>query len=80
MRKKKKLADTLLAYRAEEALKVAVAEAIAEHRRNGIPIAIWRNGKVVRLHTDQKEVREEQSKYKKGKHKKRDVGSKQLKK
>ena len=76
----KKLAGTLLAYRAEEALKVAVAKAIAEHRRNGIPIAIWRNGKVVRLHTDQKEVREEQSKYKKGKHKKRDVGSKQLKK
>ena len=80
MRKRKKLANTSLAYRAEEALKVAVAEAIAEHRRNGIPIAIWRNGKVVRLHTDQKEVREEQSKYKKGKHKKRDVGSKQLKK
>ena len=76
----KKLADTLLAYRAEEALKVAVAEAIAEHRRNGIPIAIWRNGKVVRLHTDQKEVREEQSKYKKVKHKKQDMGSKQLKK
>ena len=76
----KKLADTLLAYRAEEALKVAVAEAIAEHWRNGIPIAIWRNGKVVRLHTDQKEVREEQSKYKKVKHKKQDMGSKQLKK
>jgi len=31
------------------------------------------------LYTDQKEVREEQSKYKKGTHKKRDIGSKQLK-
>ena len=72
----KRLADTLLAYRAEEALKVAVAEAIAEHRRNGIPIAVWRNGKVVRLHTDQKDVREEQSKYKKVKHEKRNVDSK----
>ena len=36
----KKLAGTLLAYRAEEALKVPVAKAIAEHRQNSIPIAI----------------------------------------
>ena len=69
MKKKKKLSNTLLAYRAEEALKVAVAEAIAEHHRNGIPIVIWRNGKVVRLQTDRKEVREEQSTYTTNKHK-----------
>jgi hypothetical protein len=80
MKKEKKTHSTAMAYSAEKALKRAVAKAIAEHRRNGIPIAIWRNGKVVRLHTDQKEVREEQSKYKKGTHKKRDMGSKQLKK
>ena len=67
MKKEKKVHSALLAYRAEEALKVAVAEAIAEHRREGIPIAIWRNGKVVRLQTDQKEVREEQSTYIKSK-------------
>jgi hypothetical protein len=40
-----------------------VAEAIAEHRRNGIPIAIWRNGKVVRIPADQIEVREPQIEY-----------------
>jgi len=54
----------LLAYRAEEALRKAVAEAIAEHRRNGVPIAIWRNGKVVRIPSDQIEVREPQVEYK----------------
>jgi hypothetical protein len=50
----------LLAYKAEEALRKAVAEAIAEHRRNGVPIAIWRDGKVVRIPADQIEVREPQ--------------------
>lgn len=54
----------LLAYRAEEALRKAVAEAIAEHRRNGIPIAIWRNGKVVCIPADQIQVREPKSEYK----------------
>ena len=54
----------LLAYKAEEALRKAVAEAIAEHRRNGAPIAIWRNGKVVRIPSDQIEVREPQVEYK----------------
>ena len=43
-----------LAYRAEEALRKALAEAIAEHRRNG---------KVVRIPADQIEVREPQVKY-----------------
>lgn len=38
-----------MAYEAEKALKRAVAKAIAEHKRNGIPIAIWRDGKVVRI-------------------------------
>jgi hypothetical protein len=40
-----------------------VAEAIAEHRRNGVPIAIWRDGKVVRIPADQIEVREPQVEY-----------------
>jgi len=53
----------LLAYLAEDALRKAVAEAIAEHRRNGVPIAIWRNGKVVRIPADQIEVREPQIEY-----------------
>ena len=40
-----------------------MAEAIAEHRRNGVPIAIWRDGKVVRIPADQIEVREPEVEY-----------------
>ena len=61
--KKRERTPPLLAYRAEEALRKAVAEAIAEHQRKGIPIAIWRNGKVVRISADQIEVREPQVEY-----------------
>ena len=63
MKKGKKLPPTLLAYQTEEALRKAVAEAIAEHRRNGVPIATWRNGKVVRISADQIEVREPEVEY-----------------
>ena len=63
MEEVKKSSPTLLAYQAEEALRKAVAEAIADHRRNGVPIAIWRNGKVVRISADQIEVREPQVEY-----------------
>jgi hypothetical protein len=62
--KKGKRTSSLLAYRAEEALRKAVAEAIAQHQRNGVPIAIWRDGKVVRIPADQIEVREPQIEYK----------------
>ncbi len=48
---------------AHEAFQRAVAEAIAEHRRNGVPIAIWRNSKVVCTPADQIEVREPQVEY-----------------
>jgi hypothetical protein len=58
--KKEKRKPHLLAYQAEEAFRKAVAEAIAEHKRNGIPIAIWRDGKVVRIPANQIEVRESQ--------------------
>ena len=58
--KKRRRTSFLLAYKAEEALRKAVAEAIAEHRRKGVPIAIWRNGKVIRIPADQIEVREPQ--------------------
>ncbi len=53
-----------LAFRAEEALKEAVADAIAAHRRAGVPIAIWRNGKVFNVHADQIEIREPAAEYK----------------
>jgi len=35
-----------LKVKAERALKEAVAEALVEHKRQGNPLAIWRNGKV----------------------------------
>ena len=35
--------------RAEIAFKIAVANAIDEHSRLGLPVYIWRNGKVVEL-------------------------------
>jgi hypothetical protein len=63
MKKKNKPSAGFLAYQAEKALKEAVAEAIAEHRRNGVPIAIWRNGKVVVVPPDQIMVREGQVGY-----------------
>ncbi len=61
--KNRKRKPSLLAYKAEEAFRKAVAEAIAEHRRNGVPIAVWRNGRVVRIPPDQIEVREPQVEY-----------------
>ena len=35
--------------RAEIAFKIAVAKAIDEHARLGLPIYIWRDGRVVEL-------------------------------
>ncbi len=42
--------------RAEIAFKIAVAKAIDEHARLGLPVYIWRDGRVVELSPD--EVRE----------------------
>lgn len=35
--------------KAEVALKEAVKEVIENHKRTGLPLAIWRNGKVVKI-------------------------------
>jgi hypothetical protein len=61
--KKMKRSSSLWVHQAHEAFQKAVAEAISEHRRNGVPIAIWRNGRVVRIPADQIEVREPQIGY-----------------
>ena len=53
-----------LSFLAEQALKEAVAEAIAAHTRAGVPIAVWRNGKVFKVHADQIEIREPAAEYK----------------
>jgi len=60
---KKKLTEVPLEKLAEEALKEAVAEVIADHKRTGDPIAILRNGKVVRVPADQIELRETRAEY-----------------
>ncbi|HBB16113.1 MAG: hypothetical protein A3J94_13360 [Syntrophus sp. RIFOXYC2_FULL_54_9] len=46
---KEDVRDLPLKVKAERALKEAVAEALAEHKRQGNPIVVWRNGKVVRI-------------------------------
>ncbi len=58
MKKSKKVSVIPLKIRAEEALKEAVAEAIADHKRNGDPIVVWQDGKVVKVAADQIEIRE----------------------
>jgi hypothetical protein len=45
-----------LEQRAEMALKAAVEKVIVEHARQGLPIYIWRDGKVVEM--SQEELRE----------------------
>ncbi len=62
--KKKKLSDIPIGIRAEEALKKAVAETIADHKRAGDPIVIWRDGEIVQIPPEQIEVREKQAQYK----------------
>jgi hypothetical protein len=39
--------------RAEIAFKIAVAKAIDEHARLGLPVYIWREGRVVELSPDE---------------------------
>ena len=61
--KKKKLSDIPLELRAKEALKKAVADTIADHKRTGDPIVTWRDGKVVKIPADQIEILEPQTEY-----------------
>jgi hypothetical protein len=44
---------------AEEALRKAVARVVEEHRKSGEPLAVWRDGKVVRVPADQLQGYEE---------------------
>ena len=52
-----------MAFRAEEALKKAVDRAIADHKRTGDLIVIWRDEKVVKIPVKQIEVREPDAEY-----------------
>lgn len=63
MKKRKNPKANLLAYQAEKALKEAVAEALVDHKVKGIPIVVWRDGKVVEIPPDRIGVREPQAEY-----------------
>jgi hypothetical protein len=63
VRKSEKPAKVPLAIRAEEAFQKAVAEVIADHKRTGDPIAVWRDGKVVYLLPDEIEARESRTEF-----------------
>jgi|WetSurSiteA1Bulk_404760.scaffolds.fasta_scaffold501439_2 hypothetical protein len=53
---KESLKDIPLDIRAEMALKEAVALAIAEHKRMGRSIVVWRDGKVVKIPPEEIEI------------------------
>ena len=55
-----------LVEKAEAALKDAVAGVIQEHKQLGLPLVIWRNGKVVHVPPEELEVRESKAKYRSG--------------
>jgi hypothetical protein len=42
--------------RATRALEEAVAGVIAEHKRLGLPLAVWRDGKVVHISPEEAEA------------------------
>ena len=58
-----KLTDIPLEIRAEKALIKAVSKAIADHKKAGHPIIIWRDNKVVKIPADQIEIRESMADY-----------------
>ncbi len=35
--------------KAEKALREAVGKVVAQHKKSGIPLAIWKDGKVVKI-------------------------------
>lgn len=39
--------------RIERALRAAVRDALLRHKRDGDPVAVWREGRVVWLHADE---------------------------
>ena len=49
----KKSKQSSLTQKAMRALTEAVAKAVEEHRRRGIPLAVWRNGKAVSIPASQ---------------------------
>lgn len=64
MKKRVRAEETFrLAYVAEEALKLAVYEAIKDHERTGDPVAIWQNGRVAWVSAKKLKVKRPRLKY-----------------
>ena len=49
----KKRNQSSLTQKALQALTKAVAKAVEDHRRRGIPLAVWRNGRAVSIPAEQ---------------------------
>jgi hypothetical protein len=64
MKKRKTIPKKSIIEKAEEALKKAVQKTIADHKRTGDPIAIWRDGKAVFVDPEELEIREPKAEYK----------------
>jgi hypothetical protein len=45
----KRRKQSSMTQRAVQALREAVAQAVEEHRRRGIPLAVWRDGRAVSI-------------------------------
>ena len=49
----KKRKQSSMTQKALQALREAVAQAVEVHRRRGIPVAVWRNGRAVSISPEQ---------------------------
>jgi len=65
MKRTQKKRVPAIALEGEKALRAAVAEVVAEHRRTGKPLAVWQSGTAVLLSADKAvaAVREDQGRY-----------------
>ncbi|MBN2109177.1 MAG: hypothetical protein JW832_17245 [Deltaproteobacteria bacterium] len=68
------LTGKTLALTAEKAFKRAVTKVIEDHKQTGAPLAIWKDGKVVKVHPGQPSAHESKEEYTVKKQKSRGQG------
>jgi hypothetical protein len=54
--------DREIGERIDQGIREGVAKALMEHKKAGRAIAVWKNGRVIRIPPDQIRVEEEQEK------------------
>lgn len=64
MKKSHPETSDLLGRMAEEALRLAVYEAVKDHARTGDPVVIWKNGKVVSVPARRLKMKKPRLRYK----------------